>query len=60
MGETKTVTFTLDDSVFEVVDESGRRFIPGGKYSLFAGVSQPDEISEKLGKPRCIKLETRK
>ena len=59
-GETKTVTFTLDDSLFEVVDESGRRFIPGGKYSLFAGVSQPDEISEKLGKPRCIKLETRK
>ena len=55
-GETVSVQLELEDSAFEVVDNDGRRFIAGGKYSLFAGVSQPDEISRKLGKPECIKL----
>ena len=55
-GESKTVEITLPESAYEVVDNSGKRFVAGGSYSLWAGISQPDELSQKLGKPACIKL----
>ncbi|MBE6760255.1 MAG: glycoside hydrolase family 3 protein [Ruminococcaceae bacterium] len=55
-GESKTVELVLPESAYEVVDNSGKRFVAGGSYSLWAGISQPDELSQKLGKPACIKL----
>ncbi|MBE6753324.1 MAG: glycoside hydrolase family 3 protein [Ruminococcaceae bacterium] len=55
-GESKKVQIKIAPSAFEVVDNDGRRFVPGGEYSIFAGISQPDELSFRLGKPRCKKL----
>ena len=55
-GESKTVELVLPESAYEVVDNNGKRFVAGGSYSLWAGISQPDELSQKLGKPACIKL----
>ncbi len=59
-GETVTVELKLEESAFEVVDNDGKRILPGGRYSLYAGVSQPDEKSRQLGRPECIKLELTK
>ena len=59
-GESKTVELELDDSAFEVVDNDGRRFIAGGKYTLYAGISQPGAKSRELGKPECIRLSIEK
>ncbi len=59
-GESKTVELVLPESAYEVVDNSGKRFVAGGNYTLWAGVSQPDELSQKLGKPACIKLSVTK
>ncbi len=59
-GESKTVELVLPKCAFEVVDDSGKRFVAGGSYSLWAGISQPDGLSQKLGKPECIKLTVNK
>lgn len=40
--------FKLDKRAFEVVDQDGRRFVDGKVFTLFAGISQPDELSHKL------------
>ena len=59
-GESVSAELTIDDSAFEVVDNDGNRIVPGGKYTVYAGISQPDEISRRLGKPECIRLEINK
>ncbi len=35
-------------SAFEVVDQKGDRAVQSNKFRLFAGVSQPDELSQRL------------
>ena len=35
-------------SAFEVVDEKGDRKVQSNKFRLFAGISQPDELSQEL------------
>jgi beta-glucosidase len=47
----------LDESAFEVVDKNGIRKVEGNKFMLFAGTSQPDELSEKLTGTKCLSLE---
>ncbi len=47
---------TLEPSAFDVVDDKGVKYAAKGSFTLWAGVSQPDELSGKLGAPACIKL----
>ena len=56
-GEKKTVTLGLSDSSFEVVCNDGSRKISGGRYTLYAGVSQPDEYSCKLCRCDAVSID---
>lgn len=47
-GEKKTVSVNIDHSAFEVVHNDGSREIAGEDFTLYAGISQPDELSCKL------------
>ena len=55
-GETKTVEIPISQSAFEVVDNNGVRKIEGNEFTIFAGTSQPDELSEKLTGSKCLAL----
>ncbi|MCL1998276.1 MAG: glycoside hydrolase family 3 C-terminal domain-containing protein [Turicibacter sp.] len=59
-GEKLTVEIALDGSAFDVVDDSGKRFVDSDSFTLFAGVSQPDELSEKLSGAKCVKVDITK
>ena len=52
-GEKKTVTIPLDKTCFTAVDESGERKVFSREFTLFAGTSQPDALSEKLCGTPC-------
>ena len=47
-GEKKTVQVKINRNSFEVVHEDGSRSVDGKSFTLYAGVSQPDEISCRL------------
>lgn len=47
-GEKKTVSVEIAKRSFEVVHEDGTREITGKSFTLYAGISQPDEISCRL------------
>lgn len=53
-GQTCTVRAALPDSAFETVDDNGVRYIPGGKYTVYAGVSQPAPLSASLTGTECV------
>ena len=52
-GEKKTVTVELDKNCFTAVDENGERKVFSSSFTLFAGVCQPDEKSERLSGTTC-------
>lgn len=52
-GEKKTVTVKLDKNCFTAVDENGERKVFSSSFTLFAGVCQPDEKSERLSGTTC-------
>jgi len=56
-GEKTTVEIELDKTAFDVVDDSGKRFVDSDSFTLFAGTSQPDELSAKLGGGKVAKLD---
>ena len=56
-GEGKTVSLSVTERSLTVVDGDGNRFIPGGRYSLYVGTSQPDERSRALTGTSPVKLE---
>lgn len=47
-GEEKKVTVKVAGKAFMVYNEAGDRVVDGSKYSVYAGVSQPDAVSTKL------------
>ena len=47
-GDTLTFNVALDKTAFDVVDGQGNRFIDSDHFTLYAGTSQPDELSQKL------------
>ncbi|EGD47892.1 glycoside hydrolase family 3 domain protein [Ruminiclostridium papyrosolvens DSM 2782] len=47
-GEKKTVTFEVASNAMSIVDEAGKRHIENGEFTLYAGGSQPDKVSESL------------
>lgn len=56
-GETKSVTMSLDKNTFTLINNEGERGPGSGKYRLWAGVSQPDELSCQLSGVPCLQIE---
>ncbi|MDE5859894.1 MAG: fibronectin type III-like domain-contianing protein, partial [Oscillospiraceae bacterium] len=56
-GEKTEIEIALPKSAFEAVDSSGIRKIFGNSFTLYAGVCQPDELSEKLSGTKCVSAE---
>ena len=56
-GESKQVTLRVAPASLTVVDDAGSRLFPGGRYSLYAGTSQPDARSRALTGKSPVKLE---
>lgn len=56
-GESLTVELPLDKNAFTVVGEDGVRRAGSCRYTLWAGFSGPDAISEKLTGEKCVSLE---
>ncbi len=59
-GEKKTVTVKIEDRSFEVVHEDGTREITGKEFTLYAGISQPDELSRKLTGTETVSVKIEK
>lgn len=56
-GESGAVSFAVSPASLTVVDDAGKRFLPGGRYTLYAGTSQPDARSRALTGVSPIKVE---
>ena len=53
-GESKEVSVTVPQSAFETVDENGVRSVKDGSYTIYAGFTQPTELSERLYGGKCV------
>ncbi|MGN1191113.1 MAG: glycoside hydrolase family 3 C-terminal domain-containing protein [Dorea sp.] len=47
-GEDRTIDMTVDNHAMMVVDENGERSVEGRNFTLYAGISQPDDVSVRL------------
>ena len=47
-NQTLRVEIEIDKTAFDVVDDTGNRFVDSKHFTLFAGVCQPDELSQRL------------
>lgn len=56
-GEKITADMHIDNYCFEVVDDNGKIFIDSDNFTLYAGTSQPDELSCKLNGCECVSVE---
>ncbi len=56
-GETREVSLTVPASALTIVDEEGRRYVDGKRFSLYVGTSQPDDRSAALTGMRPVKIE---
>lgn len=56
-GEAKTIEIKIDEKAFEAVNEKGERVREGNKFTLYAGTSQPDTLSEALTGAKCVSVE---
>lgn len=52
-GELKTIEIKIPNSTFEVVNEDGEFVREGNEFTLYAGVCQPDKLSEFLTDSKC-------
>ena len=57
-SEKKTVSVKISDISFEVVHEDGTRSVDSTEFTFYAGISQPDKLSEKLTGIKCLELKT--
>lgn len=53
-GESLEIKLALSKDAFDVVDDDGKRFVDSKKFTLYAGVNQPDELSANLTGHKCI------
>ncbi len=56
-GESRKVTMGISDAAFEVVDGDGKRRVDSEKFTLYAGVCQPDAISSALTGCACASVD---
>ncbi|RIV46416.1 glycoside hydrolase family 3 protein [Flagellimonas pelagia] len=50
--ESKNITFTLQPSAFQMVDNDGNRVFEPGKFTVYVGGSSPMKRSMELGAPK--------
>lgn len=55
-GESKTVEVVLPERAFMAVNENGEWVKEGSEFTLYAGTSQPDELSRELTGTECAAL----
>ncbi|MBR6969083.1 MAG: glycoside hydrolase family 3 C-terminal domain-containing protein [Ruminococcus sp.] len=55
-GESKTVQVNIPERAFMAVNEKGEWVKEGSEFTLYAGTSQPDELSAKLTGKECKAL----
>lgn len=56
-GERRRVEISIPEKAFTAVDVNGERRIFSDKFTVYAGTSQPDEISENLTGVKCASAE---
>lgn len=56
-GESRTININIPEGAFETVDDNSVRAVRNGRYTLYAGFTQPTELSEKLYGGRCVSVE---
>lgn len=56
-GESRTISINIPEGAFETVDDNGVRAVRSGRYTLYAGFTQPTQLSEKLYGGRCVSVE---
>ncbi len=56
-GESRTINVNIPESAFETVDDNGARAVRSGRYTLYAGFTQPTQLSEKLYGGKCVSVE---
>ena len=56
-GASKMVMIPIDPAAFTVVNEAGQRIPGSGKWTLYAGLGQPDERTEALTGKKCLSIE---
>ncbi|KAA1243388.1 glycoside hydrolase family 3 C-terminal domain-containing protein [Aquimarina sp. RZ0] len=56
-GETKTITFQLDQNIFNQFDEEGKEVLRDGNYTIYIGGALPSKRSQALGAPEAVKKE---
>lgn len=56
-GEKTTVAISVPERSFTAVNEAGERKKYGKTFRLFAGVCQPDALSEKLTGTKCLSVD---
>lgn len=56
-GESRTFEIPVPEKSFTAVDENGERKIFSNRFTLYAGTSQPDKISERLTGTKCVSVE---
>lgn len=59
-GEVRCFEIDIPERAFTAVDENGARKIFGRSFILYAGVCQPDALSEKLSGTKCVSVEITK
>ena len=59
-GEKKTVSVKIEDRSFTAVHEDGTRSIDGKEFTLYSGISQPDELSRKLTGTETVSVKINK
>ena len=60
IGASERVTMKLDKNTFTLVNDKGERVSGSGHYRIWAGISQPDELSLSLTKTPCLEMEIKK
>ena len=55
-GEKKETTLRIPARALTIVDQEGKRYVDGKKFSLYVGTGQPDERSRELMGHPCVKL----
>ena len=58
-GETKIIEIELPEYAFEAVNAEGERVSGGEKFTLYAGISQPDALSENLTDTKSVSVDIR-
>lgn len=52
-----TVSIDINNTSFTAVDENGVRGVFNNDFKLYAGICQPNELSENLSRSKCISID---